>query len=82
MATDIYYLIEMLFLVGLPFALIAVGIILRKKFKPVLQTEAGIPVERTAGQKTGRIFGNILLWAGILSVFFCGIVVLNFMGVI
>lgn len=77
-STDVYYLIEMLLICAIPFALMAAGIIMRRKFKPAA---GGPPVPDAAG-KTGRFIGTFLLWAGILALLFCAIVLLNYRGVL
>jgi len=71
--TDLSVLLETILLLALPFVPVAVGVLLRRKFKP-----GGEP--RTGAQKAGRLFGNILFWGGIAGILFMIIVVFNFKG--
>lgn len=70
--TDLSFILETILLLALPFAPVAVGVLLRRKF-PGTETMTG-------AQKAGRWAGNILLWGGIAGILFMVIVVLNFKG--
>ena len=80
--TDIYYLIETVLLCAIPFALMAAGILLRRKFTPAAPAESGEAPQQTGGRRAARFLGTFLLWSGILSLIFCGIVLLNYLGVL
>ena len=71
--TDLNVLLETILLLAIPFVPVAVGVLLRRKFKP-----GTAPLSGT--QKAGRLVGNILLWGGIAGILFMVIVLLNFKG--
>ena len=71
---DIYYLMELILLIAIPFVPIAIGILLRRRYKPS---------EKNAnGQKTKYILASILFYSGILALVFCFIIALNFAGIL
>ena len=80
--TDAYYMIETLLLCAIPFALMAAGILLRRKFSPAVPGGGEAAPQRTGGNRAARFAGTFLLWSGILSLIFCGIVLLNYLGVL
>ncbi len=71
--TDLNVLLETILLLAVPFVPVAIGVMLRRKFKPGAEP-------RTGAQKAGRWAGNILLWGGIAGILFMVIVLLNFKG--
>ncbi len=71
--TDVAVVAEMLFLAGIPFALIGAGVFLRRKCKAPEEGDS-------AGRKTGRVCGTLLLWGGVLSVLLCAVFALNYLG--
>jgi hypothetical protein len=79
---DFYYLIEMVLLCAIPFALIAAGVILRRRFPKPLPAEGQPSEPESGGRKAARVLGTMLMWAGIFAVLFCVIVALNFKGII
>ncbi|MCK5357295.1 MAG: hypothetical protein KAJ48_02770 [Elusimicrobiales bacterium] len=72
--TDIHYLMELIFLIAIPFVPIAIGILLRRKYHP--------SKENVSSQKGMYILASILFYSGILALIFCFIIVLNFAGVL
>ncbi len=80
--TDAYYLIETVLLCAIPFALMAAGILMRRKFSPAVPADGEAAPRQGAGRRTGRFIGTFLLWSGILSLIFCGVVLLNYLGVL
>ncbi|MCX5784996.1 MAG: hypothetical protein NTX59_04860 [Elusimicrobia bacterium] len=78
--TDAYYLIETALLCASPFALIVIGILLRRKFKPVIPPEGAEAPQRSSGHKAARLLGNFLLAAGVCAVILCGVFLLNYLG--
>lgn len=71
--TDLSAALETILLLAVPFVPVAVGVLLRRKFKPGAEPMTG-------AQKAGRLAGNILLWGGITGILFMVIVLLNFKG--
>lgn len=71
--TDLNVILETMLLLAIPFVPVAVGVLLRRKFKPGAEPMTG-------ARKAGRWAGNILLWGGILGILFMVIVLLNFKG--
>ena len=79
---DLSVIIELILLLALPFVPIAVGVILRRKFSPAVPADREAAPLQGAGRRTGRFIGTFLLWSGILSLIFCGVVLLNYLGVL
>lgn len=78
--TDLGVILETALMLASPFIPIAIGAMLRRKFRPAAAAEGAAPSPRTAAQKLGRLAGNILFWGGILGILFMIVVVLNFKG--
>ena len=72
--TDIYYLMELILLLAIPFVPIAIGILLRRRYKP--------SEENPNTQKTNYILASILFYSGLVALIFCLIVALNFAGIL
>ena len=72
--TDIYYLMELILLIAIPFVPIAIGILLRRKYHP--------SKKNVSSQKGMYILASILFYSGILALIFCFILALNFAGVL
>lgn len=71
--TDLRVIFETVLLLASPFVPVAIGVMLRRKFRP----GAG---PMTGAQKAGRWAGNILFWGGIAGLLFIIVVVLNYKG--
>lgn len=78
--TDFRFILETLLLLASPFIPIAIGAMLRRKFRPAPLAEGAAPEPRTGAQKLGLLAGNVLFWGGILGILFMIVVVLNFKG--
>jgi len=78
--TDLKYILETALLLASPFVPVAIGVLLRRKFRPEAAAEGASPVSPTATQKMWLLAGNILFWGGILGILFMIVVVLNFKG--
>lgn len=71
--TDLSVILEIVLLLACPFVPVALGVMLRRKFRPGAEPMTG-------AQKAGRWAGNILLWSGIAGLLFIIVVVLNYKG--
>ncbi len=71
--TDLNYILETILLLAIPFVPVAIGVLLRRKFRPGAEP-------MTRARKVGRWAGNILLWGGIAGLLFMIVVVLNYKG--
>ena len=78
--TDFNVGFEAFLLLGVSFAPLVAGYILRRKFRPAAAEEGAAPAPMTGAQKMGRLAGNILFWGGLLGLLFMIVVVLNFKG--
>ena len=70
---DLSAILETVLLLAIPFVPVAVGALLRRRFKPGADSQTG-------AQRFGRLAGDILFWAGIAGILFMIVVVLNFKG--
>ncbi|MDO8806397.1 MAG: hypothetical protein Q7R35_18455 [Elusimicrobiota bacterium] len=77
---DLEVAIEALLLLGVSFAPLAAGIILRRKFRPADAAGSAAAAPVTGAQKMGRLAGNILFWGGILGILFMIVLFLHFKG--
>lgn len=71
--TDLNALLETVLLLAIPFVPVAVGVLLRRKFRPGTEPMTG-------ARKAGRLAGNILFWGGIAGILFMVVVVLDYKG--
>ncbi len=78
--TDLNYILETILLLALPLVPVAVGIMLRRKFRPAAAAGGAAAEPGAKARKIGRLTGNILLWGGILGILFMIVVLLNFKG--
>jgi|GEM_PF-1475095 len=78
--TDLNVALETILLLASPFVPVAVGVMLRRKFRPAPAAEGAEPAPMTGSQKMGRLAGNILFWGGIAGLIFMVVVVLNYKG--
>lgn len=78
--TDLNFILEAALLLASPFVPVAIGVILRRKFRPAAAAEGAAPAPRTGAQKMGLLAGNLLFWGGIAGLLFMIVVVLNFKG--
>ncbi len=74
--TDAGVILELLLMLALPAAPIAVGAMLRRKFSPPADGSAPL----TAGGKAARFAGTLLLWLGVAGAVFMAAMALHFKG--